>query len=134
MVLYAMNTNPDAKSYYETLVETADNVVMVPRANLNPRAEQRLKVLRQSYNEGIVRHMSLGVFSIMWLGNFHSDVGLYPSQCDYLKPGIINFHRRIIDVGFLGNWWNNKRYMVDFDINPNEFPTSQGFLEYFLPK
>lgn len=134
MVWYAIRTNPDAKSYYETLVETTDDVILVSKANLNPRAEQRLQFIRQAYNEGVVRHMSLGVCSIMWLGNFHPDCGIYPSQCDYLKPGIINFHKRIVDIGFIGYWWNINRYMIDYDINPSEFPPSQGILDYFLPK
>ncbi|KZS16507.1 Uncharacterized protein APZ42_017745 [Daphnia magna] len=120
-VLYATETNPDARTYYEAMVKAADDAILVSEANLNPATDNRLCLIRQSYNEGTVRCLSLGLFSLIWLANYHQDCGIYPSQCKYLKPGIIGFHKRIIDVGFLGQWWNIHWYMKDFDINHNEF-------------
>jgi len=116
-----METNPEARTYYETMVKAADDAILVSDANLNPTTDQHLCLIRQSYNEGTVRCLNLGVFSLIWLGNYHQDCGIYPSQCKYLKPGIVNFHKRVIDVGFLGQWWNINWYMKDFDINPIEF-------------
>lgn len=121
-MFYMLETNPDSRSYYTTLLESADDAILVSEANLNPTADQRLTLLRQSYNEGTVRCLNLGLFSLIWLANYHPDCGIYPSQCEYLKPGVLNFHKRVIDVGFLGKWWNIRRYMIDFDINPKEFP------------
>lgn len=125
LVLYAMGSNPDAKSFYEVVVESADNMILVSDLNKNPSAEERLRLLHASYNEGIIRHTNLGIFSLMWLGNYHSNLGIYPSQCSYLKPGLADFHERIIDVGFLGRWWNITRYMKDYDISPIEFPPNK---------
>lgn len=120
-MLYAAETNPAARTYYEAMVKAADDAILVSEANLNPATDNRLCLIRQSYNEGTVCCLSLGLFSLIWLANYHQDCGIYPSQCKYLQPGIINFHKRIIDVGFLGQWWNIQWYMKDFDVNPNEF-------------
>lgn len=116
-----METKPEARTYYAALLQSADDAVLVSEANLNPTTDNHLSFIRQCYNEGTIRYLSLGVFSLIWLGNYHTDCGIYPSQCSYLEPGILNFHKRIVDFGFLGYWWNMKRYMVDYDINPKEF-------------
>lgn len=104
------------------MVKSANDTILVSDANLNPTADTHLCFLRKSYNEGTIRCLNLGLFSLMWLNNFHSDCGIYPSQCDYLKPSVMDFHKRVVDIGFLGHWWNIQRYMKDFDINPKEFP------------
>ena len=118
-----MSTNPDKKNFYETLLESADEMILVSELNKNSATEERLRLLHASFNDGTVRHMNLGLFSLIWLGNYHPDLGVYPAQCSYLKPGIRDFHERVVDVGFLGKWWNMSRYMKDFDINPMEFPS-----------
>jgi len=34
----------------------------------------------------------------------------------------LDFHQRVVDVGFLGKWWNLDSHMTVYDINPEEFP------------
>ena len=51
-VLYAMETNPEARTFYEALLRAADDAVLVSEANLNPATDKHLSFIRQSYNEG----------------------------------------------------------------------------------
>lgn len=120
-VLYALETNPAARTYYNALVESEDDLILVSDANRNSASEERLKFIHSCYNEGTIRCLNLGLFSLIWVANYHPDCGIYKSQCDFLKPGILNFHKRIVDVGFIGQWWVIKQYMKDHDINPEEF-------------
>lgn len=46
---------------------------------------------------------------------------MFKSRCDYLKPRYLTFHERIMDIGFLGQWWVIDKKMEEFDINPNEW-------------
>lgn len=116
-----METNPEDRTYYTALLQSADEAILVSEANLNPKTDKRLSFIHQCYNEGTIRCLSLGLFSLIWIGNYHKDCGIYPSQCSYLEPGILNFHQRIVDIGFLGQWWNIRKYMKDHDVNPREF-------------
>jgi len=119
--MYAAATNPDERSFREVVLETTDEMTLISDAIRNPAAEQKLKFIHSCYNQGLIRHLSLGVFSFMWLENFDKDCALYPSQCYYLQPGFLDFHTRILDVGFLGRWWKIYNDMKDYDINPSEF-------------
>ena len=121
-VLYAMAENPEARTYYAALLESSDDMIPVSDLNKNPASEERLKLIFSAYNEGTIRYMNLGLFSLIWLGNYHENCALYPSQCSFLKPGFLGFHHRILDIGFLGKWWNISRYMKEYDISPIEFP------------
>lgn len=121
--LFAISKNPEARTYYEALVESADDMILVSDLNKNPAAEDRLRFLHTAYNEGRIRCTSLGLFSLIWLDNYHPDCGIYSSQCSYLKPSLLDFHSRIVDIGFLGKWWIIKHYMKDYDISPLEFPS-----------
>ena len=67
-MLYAMETNPEARTYYEAMVKAADDAILVSEANLNPVTDKRLCLIRQSYNEGTVRCLNLGLFSLIWMG------------------------------------------------------------------
>merc|ERR1712071_704315 len=109
--MYAGATNPNEKSYLEVVLESADEMILISDSNRNRSVENRLKFIHSCYNEGLIRHLSLGMFSFIWLDNFHNDCALYPSQCYYIQPGFLDFHTRVIDVGFLGRWWNIQNAM-----------------------
>ena len=47
-----METNPEARTFYEALLRAADDAVLVSEANLNPATDKHLSFIRQSYNEG----------------------------------------------------------------------------------
>ena len=119
--LYAITTNPDDVHYRPAILQATDDLAMVSDLNRNPATEKFLTGIHSAYNKGILRRLSLGPFSLMWLHNYDGKCAVYPSQCDYMKPGIMDFHKRIVDVGCFGRWWNIHRYMTDYNINHAEF-------------
>jgi hypothetical protein len=61
--------------------------------------------------------MSIGLFSILWIDDFSSNLATPDAQCKYLEPAYATFHERVIDYGFLGKWWNIEKNMKDYDVN-----------------
>ena len=59
--------------------------------------------------------------SLMWVDNYDAGMGLYASQCDYLKPTWADMRHRVVDVGFLGEWWITKKKMETSDVNAEEW-------------
>ena len=90
----------------------------------NPKSEKYLTWVEQCYNEGTIRRLNLGIVSFMWLDNFDSASAVYKAICPYLKPRYVTFQQRIIDVGFMDNWWILEHKMRDYDVNESEFQLS----------
>jgi hypothetical protein len=72
-----------------------------------------------------MRTLSLGIINFIWISDHDKSSGLYQAHCDYLEPKFSNFHERIVDIGFLGEWLILQRTMKDFDVNPSEFENLQ---------
>lgn len=87
----------------------------------NPVAVKHIEQLQQYYNEGIIRRISLGISSLIWIDNYDENCSSYKAVCPYLKPRYITFYNRIIDIGFLDKWWVLENKMKDYDINEAEF-------------
>nr|XP_033341896.1 mitochondrial import inner membrane translocase subunit Tim29 [Megalopta genalis] len=113
--------NPDESSFQEQLLQNTMKLMQVGEPIRNPVSENHVKWLGQCYNEGIIRRLNLGIFSIMWVGNYDEACSLYKTVCSYLQPQYITFHQRIVDIGILGKWWILEDRMKDYDINELEF-------------
>ena len=61
------------------------------------------------------------IFSIESFPDFDSVCGLYKSQCEYLKPGYLDFMDRIVDIGCLDKWWMAEKALTEYDVNPEEW-------------
>lgn len=72
-------------------------------------------------NEGRLRHLSLGVLTLVYYTDFDPDVALYEAQCSNLSVPWREFPQRVLDVGFAGRWWNLNSKMKDYDVNEGEF-------------
>nr|XP_015096382.1 mitochondrial import inner membrane translocase subunit Tim29 [Vicugna pacos] len=70
---------------------------------------------------GCLRHVSLGLFSLVYEAPFDAQTSLYQARCRYLQPRWTDFPGRILDVGFVGRWWVLGARMRDCDINDDEF-------------
>ncbi|KFO28766.1 hypothetical protein H920_09708 [Fukomys damarensis] len=79
---------------------------------------QRLLWLR---GRGCLRHVNLGLFSLLYEAPFDAHASLYQARCRYLQPRWVDFPGRILDVGFVGRWWVLGARMRDCDINHDEF-------------
>ncbi|XP_008554980.1 mitochondrial import inner membrane translocase subunit Tim29 [Microplitis demolitor] len=117
---YFYRVNPDEISFREALMENTSRLMFVAERMRNPVSAEHVLHMKQCLNEQIVRRLSLGVVSFIWLDNYSDLCKQYKVTCTYLKPSLVNFHHRIVDVGFLGKWWILENKMQDYDINNNE--------------
>lgn len=120
-VAYCFKTNPDESSFREQLIAYSNELSLVGQPTQNPVTDNHLLFLESCYNAGLVRRLSFGAFSVIWIDNYNKVLGLYKSNCSYLKPRYVTFYERIVDVGFINKWWVISNKMKDYDINPNEW-------------
>ena len=117
-----VKTNPDEVSYREHLRKYANEMLLISDAIRNKTANEHLLFVTQSYNEGRIRRMNLGVCSIMWFDNYDKDLSLFKAQCKHLRSGWLEMADRTVDVGVFGHWLILENKMIDYDINTDEWP------------
>lgn len=114
---YCVQNNPSEEDFQMQLRNYNAEAVMVHESCLNETSVEYVKFVEKCYNQGILRYMSLGFISVLWLDNYDSNAALYKAVCTYTEPQYLTFHQRVIDVGFWNRWWNLRRKMKDFDVN-----------------
>ncbi|XP_071526402.1 mitochondrial import inner membrane translocase subunit Tim29 [Panulirus ornatus] len=119
--IYAFKTNPDEKDFQDSVVKYINESAILSEKIRNQEVNAHFNYLVDCYNHGLLRRLSLGFCSFLWVDNYSKVCGLFKCQCEYLKPQYITFHERIMDVGFLGRWWIIDKKMEEFDINPQEW-------------
>ncbi|KAG7164477.1 mitochondrial import inner membrane translocase subunit Tim29-like [Homarus americanus] len=119
--MYAVKTNPDEMEFQDTLQRYMNESAMLSEKIRNKEVDAHFNYMIDCYNHGLVRRLSLGFCSILWVDNYSKVCGVFKSRCEYLKPRLLTFHERIMDVGFLGSWWIIDKKMEEFDINLEEW-------------
>ncbi len=120
--IYLNRTKCDENSFNDRYVRLHHDLTLVPDSQRNPGSEEHQARVIRCQNSGTLRFWNLGVATLAWQDNYDSKVGMFRSQCDYLKPTYKEiFTDRVIDVGFHGKWRIAKKVMKDYDINPNEW-------------
>lgn len=114
---YSYKNNPDENMFFDQLRKFDNEIGLVMEDQHNPVSANYLKYIETLNNQGILRRLTIGVVSFMWVHDYSKSLGQYPAVCKYLKPEFATFHERIIDVGFLNKWWILEKKMQDFDIN-----------------
>lgn len=118
---YCVSTNPDECCYRSELIDCTNSMLYVPPTIRNPTTVKQLEYLEKCYNAGVVKRLNVVLFSIIWIDEFNDDIQAYKANCKYLKASIFSVHKRAVDIGFLNTWWNLKKIMVDYDVNPEEW-------------
>ncbi|CAD6221290.1 GSCOCG00005131001-RA-CDS [Cotesia congregata] len=118
---YLYRTNPDQASFKEALLQNEARLTFIGESIRNPVSVKHVEHMSECLNENIIRRLTLGLVSFIWLDNYSDSCALYKTTCTYLKPKYLEFHQRIVDVGFLGKWWVLDHKMKDYDINDSEF-------------
>ena len=121
-IAYLGKTNPSELDFQEQLVHNCNELLQVGDPIRNPNSDSHMQKLLQHYNAGLMRKLNLGICSIMWMDNYEKGTDLYDAQCKSLKVGWMDMKDRTVDVGILGKWWWIEKAMLDYDINPNEWP------------
>ncbi|XP_058839185.1 mitochondrial import inner membrane translocase subunit Tim29-like [Topomyia yanbarensis] len=114
---YCCANNPDESDFLQRFRNCENELSLVHTICQNPETVAHILFLQRAFNEGIIRRISLGVVSFIWLDNFDRGVAIYKAICPYLQPRYLTFWERIIDVGFNNEWWMLKKKMVDYDVN-----------------
>lgn len=117
VLYYCVKNNPTEEDFLIQLRQCNADAVLVQDSCLNDNASGYIQFIEKCYNQGIIRHLSLGFISFLWLDNYASEASLYKATCKYTDPQYLNFHERVIDVGFMNKWWNLSKKMKDYDVN-----------------
>lgn len=109
--------NPNELDFKDHMKRITNEVILVSEECRNPVSLQHLQYLQQCYNEGVVHYRSLGIVSFMYTSSMNDTCDLYKAHCSYLKPSYLSIFSRIVDVGFLGRWWNIYIKTTNYDVN-----------------
>lgn len=108
--------NPTRSDYMLALRHRTADMVLVDERCQRPESREFMRSVEQQLNEGQLRHIGLGVLSLMWRADYDEGLALYKTQCTYTVPQWRTFTDRIVDVGFCGQWWVLRRKLIDYDV------------------
>ncbi|KAL1138951.1 hypothetical protein AAG570_009013, partial [Ranatra chinensis] len=118
---YCAHTNPDDNHFRDRLLEHVNSFAMIAQPVRNSNSVSYIMQLATAYNAGQVRLFSAGFFTVVWLADYNSSMGQYKANCNYLSPSVFDFHKRIVDIGFLNRWWLIDYKMLDYDVSLEEW-------------
>jgi hypothetical protein len=133
---FCLFNNPSEQNYWDQVTKLDTEVSFIHKDIRNSYSQKYLHNIRQMQIKGVLRHQSLGVFSVMWNDKENEETGVFYTNCQYIKPRWTEIVRdRIVDVGFVGQWWLLEKNMRDFDINPSEWgeDSASGYFSSFPP-
>ncbi|KAI5703912.1 hypothetical protein M8J76_001385 [Diaphorina citri] len=126
---YCTWANPDADNYFTQVLENHLRLVMVPNSIRNASSEKYIHTLETYHNLNLLRHQTFGIFSIVFKEDFSDHLEVYKKQCDYLHPSYLAYLKeRIVDVGFLNHWYFMAKAMENYDVNPEEWKSTESEL------
>ena len=119
--LYANRTNPDEKSFRENFLRNCQDLSQVGDPVRSEGAEKLHDYLSRAYNAGLLRRLDFWVGSVIWVDDGDMRLGVYSSQCEYLRPTWRDMRYRMVDVGLFGVWWISSKKMEEYDVSVNEW-------------
>ena len=117
---YVYEQNPDVNSYEDTVLECANELLQISHLIRNPSSDNYVQKILKFRSQERIRIQSFGIFSLVWVAEFGPDCDLYEKHCHYTQPRWKAFPQKVIDVGFLGHWYNLEKAMKDYDVNEAE--------------
>ncbi|KAM3965513.1 mitochondrial import inner membrane translocase subunit Tim29 [Aphomia sociella] len=116
--IYALaKNNPSEIDFKDDLKRIANDVALVSEDCRNPTSLEHLNYLDRCYNQGVIHYINFGVASIMYTSDLNDSCDLYKANCTYLKPTYLSLPSKVVDVGFMGKWWNMYMKTANYDIN-----------------
>ncbi|CAL1589232.1 unnamed protein product [Knipowitschia caucasica] len=114
-------TKPDQSSFYAALLDRSNQLALLSPWIRNAASDRHVQSLMQQWNQGRLRHLGLGLCSLIYSTDFDPQSALYEASCSNLAVRWRDLPHRVLDVGFAGRWWLLERSMEDFDVNEDEF-------------
>ncbi|XP_056426473.1 mitochondrial import inner membrane translocase subunit Tim29 [Hyla sarda] len=124
---------PSEDSFRSSLLEASASLLLLSPWTRSGRSDGHVQRLVDLSNQGRLRYVNLQVLSLVYEAPYDPDCDLYNTQCPHLQPRISDFPSRVLDIGFLGQWWLLKEKMKEFDVNEEEFshlPLSMKTISY----
>lgn len=112
---------PDQSSFEAALLEYSSQLGLLSPWIRSATSDGHVQSLVKLRNEGRLRHISLGLLSLVYRADYDPDTTLYEAQCSNLSVPWRELPQRILDVGFIGHWWVLDSKMKDYDVNEEEF-------------
>lgn len=112
-----LKTNPNYGSFTDQLRIAQNQMALVFEDSRNQNTVNYFKYIEKCRNTDTLRVTSFGLFSILWVDDFSSELATADATCKYLKPAYATFSERIIDWGCFGKWWAIEKNMKDYDVN-----------------
>ncbi|XP_070837550.1 mitochondrial import inner membrane translocase subunit Tim29 [Chaetodon trifascialis] len=115
------HTKPDQSSFEAVLLECSSQLGLLSPWIRNATSDGHVQSLVKLRNEGRLRHVGLGLLSLVYCADYDPDATLYEAQCSNLSVPWRELPQRVLDVGFVGRWWILDSKMKDYDVNEEEF-------------
>lgn len=117
--LYLYTQNPSLDHYRTTTLHHTHQLLLLSWRLRNKSSEEHLNTVLRLARQDQLALQSFGVFSVVYRAHSH------PEMCEYgtvfLRPRIAEYLDRVVDVGWLGNWYYQGRAMQDYDVNEEEW-------------
>lgn len=125
MVSVCVKRCPDFNSFKKELIECSNELGLCPEVIRNDQTKSCIDRITALLNNGCIRHLNLGVFSLMIQRPHSSKCCNYHEVCKHLQP---RFYQQIevIDIGVWNKWLILNKTMVNFDVNDSEFPSREN--------
>lgn len=115
--LTCYKTNPTYHHFTDQIRAAQNTIGLVYQESQNLNTIRFLKYLEQCRNEQTIRFTSLALFSVVWVHDYSSELSTSEAKCEYIQPQFSTLFDRIVDVGFMGKFWNIERQMKNYDVN-----------------
>lgn len=126
-------TKPDQSSFEASLLDRSCQLGLLSPWIRNATSDGHVQSLVKLRNEGRLRHLGLGLFSLVYRADYDLDATLYEAQCSNLSVPWRELPQRVLDVGFVGRWWILDAKMKDYDVNEDEFKHLPAHMQATLP-
>lgn len=112
--------NPTQVEFMRELRYRTADLLLVDGKVQRIASREHLRHIERLLNESQLRHLNLGIASLMWRADYDQQLALYRSTCTYTLPHWRTFGERIVDVGFCGRWWILHKRMEDYDVREDD--------------
>ncbi|XP_030023769.1 mitochondrial import inner membrane translocase subunit Tim29 [Manduca sexta] len=109
--------NPTETDFKDSLKRISNEVALVNEDCLNPKSVGHIRYLAMCYNEEVLHYKNFGLVSVMYVKDLNDSCDLYKAHCSYMQPTYLSLPSKIVDVGFMGKWWNLYIKTTNYDVN-----------------